>query len=145
MSNKRYQGDPRIYLGPNGSFFSYKGGQPEMDRGFENLVNIQLLTYPGWCGNIFLQPESKIGSNFLSTAKGTITIDKLNDIKQIAEKVLRNQAFGKITTNVINPERNFLIIEIIIEPPGQDVRRLTLLRNWNNWIEQSEDPAYRRE
>lgn len=145
MSLERYQGDPRIYLGPDGSFFSYKGGQPEMDRGFENQVNIQLLTRPGWCGNIFLEPESQIGSNFLDTSKGSVTIDKLNDIRQAAENALRNQAFGKITAKVINPERNYIQVEIIIEPPGKDIQRLVLLRNWNNWIQQAIDPAYKRE
>jgi len=145
MSLKRYQGDPRIFLGPDGSYFSYKGGQPEMDRGFENQVNIQLFTMPGWCGNIFLGPDSQVGSNFLDTAKGAINIDKLNDTRQAAENALKNQAFGKVQAIVTNPESNFLNVEIIIEPPGKDIQRLVLLRNWNNWIEQANDPAYRKE
>jgi len=116
-----------------------------MDRGFENLINIQLLTRPGWCGNIFLQPESRIGSTFLDNAKGALTIDKLNDIRQSAEKALQNQAFGDVTAIVNNPQRNNLQVEILIEPPGKDIQRLVLLRNWDNWVEQALDPAYRRE
>ena len=83
-----------------------------MDRGFENQVNIQLLTNPGWCGNIFLEPENQIGSNFHETTKGAITIDKLNDIRQAAERALKNQAFGNVTANVTNPERNFLKVDL---------------------------------
>lgn len=145
MSNKRYQGDPRIFLGENGSYFSYKGGQPVMDRGFENQVNIQLLTRSGWVGNVFLPPEKQIGSIFLDTARGSITVDKLNDIRQAAENALKNQAFGKVTSTVTNPKSSFLNVENIIEPPGQDIQKLILQKNWGNWIAQAEDPAYRRE
>jgi len=145
MGDERYQGDPRIFLDENGSYFSYKGGQPVMDRGFENQVNIQLLTKPGWCGNVFLPPGKKIGSTFLDTAQGAITINKLNDIRQAAENALRNQAFGKVKSTVTNPESSFLNIENVIEPPGQDIQKLILSKNWGNWIAQANDPAYRRE
>ena len=145
MSNDRYNGDPRLFLGPNGSYFKYKGGQPVMDRGFENQVNIQLLTNQGWCGNTLLPPDRQIGSNFLNTTKGAITIDKLNDIRQAAQQALKNQAFGNITLTVRNPESDFLDIEILIEPPGKDIQVLQLQRNWGNWVAQAKDPAYRRE
>lgn len=116
-----------------------------MDRGFENQVNIQLLTNPGWCGNTLLPPNRQIGSNFLNVAGGTITIDKLNDIRQAAQRALENQSFGNITPTVRNPESDFLDIDILIEPPGKDIQVLQVQRNWGNWVAQAQDPAYRRE
>lgn len=145
MSNNRYQGDSKLFLDENGAYLKYKGGQPVMDAGFENQVNMQLLIKSGWCGNVFLPPDRQIGSNFLDTAQGSITIDKLNDTRQAAENALKNQAFGNITVTVTNPESSFINVEIIIEPPGKDIQKLILQKNWGNWIAQAIDPAYRRE
>ena len=145
LSNNRYQGDPKLFLDEDGVYLRYKGGQPVMGQGFENKVNIQLLVKSGWCGNVFLSSEKQIGSNFLDTAQGSITIDKLNDIRQAAEVALKNQAFGNITVTVTNPESSFINVEIIIEPPGKDIQKLVLQKNWGNWIAQIFDPAHRRE
>ncbi|KPK96000.1 hypothetical protein AMJ80_02345 [bacterium SM23_31] len=140
----RYQGDPKLVLGENGSYLVYKGGQPVMDQGLENQIQIQYLTEEGWCGNVFLPTDRRIGSNFLVTARGAITIDKLNDIRQASENALKNQAFGKIATTVNNPTSDRLDVETIVESPGKDIQVLTLIRNRGNWVAQAKDPAYRR-
>jgi hypothetical protein len=37
-----FQGDPRLFLDKNGAYIAFSGGQPVMDRGFENVVLILL-------------------------------------------------------------------------------------------------------
>lgn len=139
-----YEGDPRLVLTNNGVTLTIKGGQPVMDQGFENQAQIGLLSGKGWAGNIFLTPDQQIGSDFVEIAKGSITLAKLNDIKQAAEKDLASPAFGNVVSTVKNPESNFLRITSVISPPGKDQQELILLRNGTNWINQAINPAYRR-
>ena len=142
MSN-RYEGDPKIIITENGWTLQYKGGQPVMDQGLENLANIALLTKPGWCGNIFLPQDSKIGSDLRDTAAGAITISKLNDIRQSAEKALKSKSFGSVTATVTNPNANYVKIVSLINPPGRDSQQIIIQQNGQNWINQADNPAYR--
>lgn len=137
-----FSGDPRLFLSENGARLIFKGGQPVMDRGLENLALISLFTKKGWAGNVlFSKSDEKIGSDFEEAAKQPITLSALNNIAQTAEKALDNPAFGKVTVTVENPEGSRLIVTILIRPPGYDSRVLILTRNGNNWIAQKEDPA----
>ena len=40
----RFQGDPRLVLTEEGSEIIWKGGQPVLDQGVENVVLIDLFT-----------------------------------------------------------------------------------------------------
>lgn len=140
----RFEGDPKITIGPDGWTLTFKGGQPEMDQGLENMATIALMTKEGWVGNIFLEPDEQIGSDLRKIASGSITINSLNDIRQSAEKALKNPAFGKITPTVRNPISQNIFLETLIQPPGRDVEKLILTKNGQNWINQAIDPAFRR-
>lgn len=139
-----YEGDPRLVLTCNGVTFTVKGGQPIMDQGFENQEQIALLTKKGWAGNLFLEPDQKIGSDFVEISRGAITLSKLNDIAQAAEKALESPAFGDVQSTVVNPESSFLKVTNLISPPGKDQQKLILTRNGTNWLAQANNPAYRR-
>ena len=137
-----FSGDPRLFLSVNGSRFIFKGGQPVMDRGLENLALISLFTSRGWVGNtLFSDIDQQIGSDFEDAAKQPITLSMLNDVAQAAERALVNPAFGNVIVTVENPNSNRLNVTILIQPPGQDSMVLILNRNGDNWIAQKLEPA----
>ena len=144
MNKNRFEGDPKIIVGPDGWTLQYKGGQPVMDQGFENVVTIQILTKEDWIGNIFLTEKQKIGSDVRRLSSGAITISKLNDIRQAAEKALDIDAFGDVTSEVTNPVSSNVNLDTLIKPPGSDIQKITLQRNGQTWINQAWNPAYRR-
>lgn len=137
-----FSGDPRLTLGVNGSSLVFKGGQPVMDQGLENLSLISLFTKRGWFGNIFFTSlDQQIGSDFMAASEKPITITTLNNVRQAADKALENPAYGKRQIEVLNPNANNLNVEITNQPPGQDVNRLLLTRNGLNWLNQAKNPA----
>lgn len=144
-----YDGDPHIRIGENGASIVVRGGQPVMDRGLENAVNTSLFTTPGWFGNIFAQNEiERIGSDFTSTATGTITRTTLNDTRDLAQQELswmtdQNIAI-EIDVNVSNPNSKNIQVEERIKRPSGDVETLRQTRYGQNWISQSEEPVHRR-
>jgi hypothetical protein len=137
------QGDPKLILTEQGSKLKFTGGQPLMDQGLENLALISLFSMPGWAGNVlFPDANQKLNSDFLTVARQPVTISMLNDLREAAERALVNPAFGEVTVVVTNPNSYRLNVEITIEPPGQDIKILTLTKYGNNWLAQSSDPAY---
>lgn len=143
MTN-RFQGDPKIIIKPSGASLQFTGGQPLMDAGVENLAIIGLFTAPGWWGNsVVADPDKQIGSDFEETAMGAITLSKLNDIRQSAEKALANPAFGTISVEVTNPSSTRIDVVSTISPPGRDVEELRLSRFGANWQAQAVDPAHK--
>jgi phage gp46-like protein len=140
-----FQGDPRMTLGKNGASLEFVGGQPVMDQGLENQAIIALFTGNGWAGNtLFADPNKKAGSDFEKSTRKAITITSLNDMRDAAEKALESPIFGDVTVSVTNPKSNRLDFIIEIKSPGGDLKTLLLTRNGQNWISQSENPAYRR-
>lgn len=141
--NDNFSGDPKLCLNVDGSRLTFRGGQPVMDQGLENLALISLFTSPGWSGNtLFQDANQKISSDFEIVARQPITVTMLNDLRQAAERALINPAFGNITVVVSNPNSYRLNVLITIEPPGQDVQTLLLTRNGENWLLQNSNPAY---
>ena len=137
-----FSGDPRLFISENGSSFVFRGGQPVMDRGLENLALISLFTGRGWAGNVlFPDINQQIGSDFEEAANQPITLSMLNDVAQAAEKALDNPAFGNVIVTVENPNSSRLKVTILIQPPGQDSKVLILSRNGDNWIAQKLEPA----
>ena len=140
-----FSGDPYLTLGPNGSTLTYIGGQPVMDQGLENLAMIALFTRPGWAGNVFfVDPNQKVGSDFIKAANQPITFQSLTDVEQAAVRALQSPAFGRVTATATNPESDRLEVRILIEPPGQDSATIILTRNGLNWQAQALNPAHER-
>jgi hypothetical protein len=134
-----YQGDPKIYITEDGADFIVKGGQPDMEQGVDNNFNISLFTAPGWPGNFYIKEDAdKYGSDFEETAKGTITLNKLNDIRQSGISALSSDLYGEIDSEVTNPSGDSIKDVISINPPTADARELVLTKNGVNWIKQAE-------
>jgi phage gp46-like protein len=133
-----YQGDPLQIMTADGVDMNIKGGQPEMDQGLNNFVNISLFTREGWFGNIFLKDANqKVGSKYLATSEKPITITSLNDTRLAAEKALKSPVVGKVLSTVTNPRKDHLNTDIEIQPPGQDAQQIQLSQNGANWINQA--------
>jgi phage gp46-like protein len=142
----RFEGDPKVTLGPDGSNLLYRGGQPEMDRGLENPVGISLFTRRGWFGNYLMKkPEEKIGSDFEKNNEQAITVSSLNENRMAAEKALewmkKANIVSDILVNVTNPTGNSKKVSILLGPPNI---LLNLIYNGVNWQYQAADPAYLR-
>lgn len=146
MTPNRFYGDPKLFLGQNGSSLVFKGGQPVMDGGLENQASISLFTSTGWWGNDLISDADKqIGSDFEETARGTITLQKLRDIEKSSVSALQYQAYGDIEATAINQVSSRIDLLIRITSPGKDVEELRVTRNGQNWQNQAVDPAYEKE
>lgn len=144
----RFQGDPAIKLTPDGAKMKFIGGQPIMDQGFDNAVQISLFTKPGWWGNdLVIEDNKKIGSTF-QEQRTIVDIQTINDYTDAAKLALNwmidNNIASKIEINVTNPNMNYIKTSIFIYPPGQDASKLLFLQNGINWISQAKNPAYER-
>lgn len=132
-----FQGDPLIIIDENGATLNFQGGQPEMDQGLENHVNISILTKQGWWGND-IEPvaERQIGSLFLEASKKSITRQSLIDRDRAAEADIKGDEFGKITAVSTNPISQQVKTEILLEPVTFEAEKLILTRSGQNWIAQ---------
>ena len=141
-----YDGDPRIVIDQNGAELVYRDGQPVMDAGLENNDLIALLTAPGWPGNVLLDADQQIGSDFEELATGSITLSKLADIEDSARRALTASVASTDAVSVTanNPAGNSLSVQIRRTPPGQDVGELLVTRDGLNWINQANNPANER-
>ncbi len=139
-----YQGDPALSLTNNGAELTFKGGQPVMDQGLENQVQISLFTAVGWPGNFLLPENGQIGSNFETQARGPITLSSLAELEKTAIAALEDSIFGNIEAQAINPDSDRVTMEIKIEPPGRDNDTILLVRNGQNWINQAVNPVSER-
>jgi hypothetical protein len=135
-----FEGDVMILMTPDGADIVYKGGQPLMDTGVSNQALISLFTKPGWAGNIFTPPENRIGSDFEDVCRGSITLQRLNDIENAAERALTSKTFPSVTVDLNNPAADNLYIRAALSPGGA----LNLVREGALWKNQAADPAYRR-
>ena len=140
----RFQGDPKLTLGPDGSNMTWKGGQPVMDQGVENPPMIQLFTRKGWFGN-YLQtrPENKVGSDWELNNEQAITVTSLNQNRAAGEKALKvlqdAKLIGDVAVSVKNPTGKSKLAVFLISQP-ENV--LVVSQNGVNWQQQAADPAY---
>ena len=141
-----YDGDPRIVIDKDGADIVYRDGQPVMDAGLENNDLIALFTEPGWPGNVLLEDDQQIGSDFEKQATGSITLSKLAIIENAARLALESPVAKTedITVSVVNPAGSSLAVIIRRTPPGQDVGELLVTRDGLNWINQANNPANER-
>lgn len=144
-----FSGDPYIKIGDNGATIVVKGGQPVMDEGLENIVNISLFTLSGWFGNIFAKSKSEeIGSDFVNVAGASITRTSLIDMQNEAEDALQilinENAAASVEVVVSNPNAKNIQIEERIQRPSGEIETLLQTRYGQNWVAQSENPAHRK-
>lgn len=141
-----YDGDPRIVIDKNGADIIYRDGQPVMDAGLENSDLIALFTEPGWPGNVLLENDQQIGSDFEKQATGTITLSKLALIEDAARRALTSPVAKteSVSVSANNPTGQSLNVAIKRAPPGQDVGKLLVTRDGLNWINQANNPANER-
>ena len=138
MSLDRYSGDPRMLIGVQGADLDYEGGQPIMDQGLENQALLSLFTAEGWCGNLFLPPASRIGSDFEDTCHAPLTLTSLTaDIPNSAQRALKSDLFPDVKVEVTNPSSWDLKITITLGPG----KVLTLDRRGMLWASQATNPA----
>jgi uncharacterized repeat protein (TIGR02543 family) len=130
----RFEGEPKLFLTPDGAEIRYVAGQPVMERGLENQALISLFTREGWCGNVFLPPENKVGSDFEKTCEGSITLSKLADIENSAERALSSKAFQQASAAVSNPKSDNLRVEATVKGGGA----FSLVREGGLWKNQRE-------
>ena len=150
-TTNRFQGDPRWILGPNGSTLRYKGGQTVMDQGIENAIMIPLFTKRRgktsnqkgyWANLLWSNPINHSGSDYVDTViNQPLTLNGLGNIGKAAAKALKNPLFGKVTSEVTNPEANRINNLITVSSPGNDVQFLALSENAENWRAQAFEPA----
>ena len=142
MTADRYSGDPRLIITPNGANLDYEGGQPIMDQGLENQAIISLFTRPGWVGNLLLDPQYQIGSDFEASVLGQgLTLSGLTLIQNAAEIALASPAFPELVVTVTNPVSDRIKLVVTVGP-GQ--ASLSFLRAGQNWQSQANSPASSR-
>lgn len=149
MTNSIYQGDIRVFLGSNGSYFSFVGGQPIMDQGFETMVLIALFTRPGWVGNtLFDDSDTHIGSEFEEAFEQPLNLAALNEIEDRGSKALEfminSGLASEIDVSAANPVSDRVEVTITIKRPNKDISELLIIKNGINWVFQALDPAHGR-
>lgn len=144
----RFNGDPCIKITENGAKMKFIDGQPIIDKGLENAVQISLFTKPGWWGNSLVRDTNKkIGSNY-ERQRIIIDVDTLNDVRndaiQALQWMLDVKLASKIDIEVFNPNTNYIKTYVKISPPGQDIKQLLFYSNGISWVNQAIDPAHER-
>lgn len=138
MITDRFSGDISLSSTVDGGEINFIGGQPVMDQGgLENFVFISLFTAENWPGNAFEEnePANQIGSNFQSLIKGqAITPQLLRDIRESAEiataRLVDIGAAQEITVEVLAPDLNTIIIEILIVKSEEETITISYELNW---------------
>ena len=147
-SSNRFQGDPAIKITSDGATMKFIGGQPIMDVGFENAVQISLFTKKGWWGNILFPVASqKIGSDYEKQCNEPIvSLSSINNVTDAADKALawmkEKSIASKIDNTVTNPNSNNINMKSRITPLGSDSEVFIFSKNGMNWIGQIQNPAF---
>jgi len=138
----QFDGDPFVTIGADGADYIIKGGQPVMDQGLVNHVNMCLLTEPGWWGND-IEPvaERKIESKFIVKSREPITRQSLLDTNKAAIQDVQGDEFSDVQASTTNPVTQNIRLEMLLVPPSNKVQELVLLRSGQNWINQKNNPA----
>ncbi len=133
-----FAGDPCITIDEDGANFEFIGGQPVMDQGFENHVNIAILTEPNWWGND-LEPVAarRMESEFLPVSRRPINRQMLIDLARVAEQAVQGDEFKTVTSEATNPVSQNVNVTTLYTPPNREEQKLLLTRSGQNWINQA--------
>lgn len=147
MAKNIYQGDPRLFMDESGAYLKFENGQPVMDAGLANTATIPLFTRrlskdnkKPWVGNlVFDNTDYHMGSDFLDGFEKPITVGRLEDDKQRAEKAeqffIDQKLASDVTVTVTNPSTYRIDVRVQITPPDLD---LAFVLNGANWIIQGD-------
>lgn len=145
----QFDGEPRLIMSANGTTIEIHGGQPVMDAGIENAVQISLFTDPGWFGNLYLDPEYRVGdSTFGQVCEGTLTkttfVQAENEAKRALKWLVSDGLASEIVASVANRQGIGVDSEVTIVRPSGDEETISHRKYGPNWIRQGEDPASAR-
>ena len=112
--DNRLEGDPKLFLTQDGADLLFQSGQSVMEQGLENEILLSLFTQEGWCGNVFLEPENQIGSDYEVTCSGPITKSKLADIENSATRALMGRTFPSVEAHAVNRISDNLQVELTL-------------------------------
>lgn len=136
-----YDGDPLLILTADGADLVFKGGQPVMDTGLLNHVNLSVLTESGhWSEDLEPVAARRYKGNFLKAAPLPITRQSLIDTARAAETDVKGDEFKTVEAMVTNPTSQNLFVDIQYTPPSRDPEKLRLTRSGENWIQQRDNP-----
>lgn len=141
-----FDGDPKMFLGADGADFDFNDGQPVMDSGLENDALISLFTHEGWAGNILLLPANQVGSDFEEKALGSLSLSKLSEIQNAADRALNNDQ-KKVTRNIIdvsNKTGSKVDVSLRLSPVSDDPQILLSSDAGLNWRNQAINPAHKK-
>lgn len=144
------QGDPRVSSGVNGATTVFKGGQPVMDQGLENVILFSVLSGMYWFANAFItNKNSQIESRFERAHRQAITLTVINtDIPDAGAKDLDWMIAAGIMSSIdivtTNPRSNTVNTVFTFHPPGSDAFTLEASIHGKNWIAQFKYPAHER-
>ena len=146
MSTTIYDGDPRIFIGQDGAYLDFRGGQPVMDAGIENALIISLHTKEGWAGNyLFDTPDQKIGSKFEAENETSITrqglLNRIDAANKAVEWMIKNNMSSEIPVDLSNPSGIRVDYVFTVKPQGRNLSQILLTKNGLNWQEQVLNPA----
>jgi hypothetical protein len=97
------------------------------------MAMISLFTGKGWCGNLYLDADSQVGSDFESTCRKSITLAQLNEIQNAAMRALKSDYFPELVVVVTNPRSDWVHLAITLGPGNT----LTLDKRGINWLAQA--------
>jgi len=132
-----YQGDPKLSSDGNGLTLTFKGGQPEMDKGLINAI-LNTLFYDPWFVN-YTQSDDlyHIGCGFNEALKKPITVANLELARSVALKALQwlidEGAASEIDVRLRNPVSNQVQVLVMIKPPAQSAIVLLATKYGLNW------------
>ncbi len=145
----RFDGDPKLILGPDGADLVYKSGQPVMDQGVENQIMLDLFikkkgttrNQNGWWANLLTDdPLEQYGSDYVDTViNQPITVNGLTNVEKAAKKALVDPIYGDVESNASNPETNRIDNDITVSSPNLKI--LIETQNASNWQAQAVSPA----
>lgn len=132
-----YDGDPKLYNSGDGADISIVAGQPIMDEGLENAVELSLFTSPGWWGNSVSEPDEQYGSELGDVMRRTLTNQTRLDAAARARTALAwlvsSGVAKSVSVTASIPQVGMLGLVISIEQPD----RTTTIRYQVNWSEMS--------
>lgn len=136
-----FDGDPLIILDGDGAEMIFNAGQPVMDQGFLNHVNISALTKSGhWSEDIEPLAARRPTGEYLKAIKKPITRQSLIDSDRAIEYDVQGDEFGSVEAESSNPASNNINTELLITLPTRDRMKLSLERTGQNWISQRDNP-----
>lgn len=135
------EGDPKIFLTPDGMDLEFVDGLPVMENGLENVVAISLGSDLGFSFNrIATTGAESVGSSFIEESKKAITVDQLKIIEDAAEKSLAwavsDGLIKSATAEMIYVRNTGYQLQITIAPPVGNNRILIYGQNGDSWVAQ---------